>query len=107
MEPPARDEWGPVLWRLIHLQAISYPDSPTEDDKQAARPYFAALSKFLPCPECMGHFQALLSELPIEPHLVSCKQLTDWTHELHNRVNQRLGKAEITRQEFYKLYANA
>jgi len=106
MEPPARDEWGPLFWRLIHLQAISYADEPSEKEKAAARAYFAALANFLPCPECMEHFQALLKELPVEPHLGSCKQLTDWTHELHNRVNRRLGKAEITRQEFYKLYAN-
>lgn len=106
MEPPSRAEWGPIFWKMIHFQAISYADEPSDEEKEAALGFFKSLSNFLPCPECQGHFKKLLEELPVEPHLNSCKELTDWTHELHNRVNQRLGKPEITRQEFYKIYAD-
>lgn len=104
MEPPSRAEWGPIVWKLIHLQAMSYADVPTDEDKLRAKNYFHALAKFLPCPECMEHFDLVLKALPIDEHLDSPKQLIDWTHAIHNRVNLQLGKSEITKQEFYRLF---
>jgi len=106
MEPPTREEWGPLVWRMVHLQAIAYADAPTAQDKQRAKAYYEAQFQFLPCPECIEHFVAVLQALPIDAHLDSPKQLIDWTHAIHNRVNERLGKPEISKQEFYKLYAN-
>lgn len=106
MEIPQRSQWGPVVWNLIHWFAVTYPEEPEEEDKQRAKVFFESLPQWLWCEECRGHFKDLLKEYDIAKLAESRKDLIDLTHELHNKVNQRLKKPEISKQEFYKLYAS-
>lgn len=104
MEIPQRSQWGPVVWNVIHWFAVTYPEEPEEEDKQRAIAFFDSLSQWLWCEECRGHFKDLLKEYDIAKLAESRKALIDLTHELHNKVNERLKKPTISKQEFYKLY---
>lgn len=92
MEPP---EWGPVFWSTLHTITFYYPDSPTEEEMTAAKNLFNSLVYLLPCDECCEHFAGMLEEFPIEPALVGRQELSLWLYDLHNVVNERLGKKNI------------
>lgn len=89
MEP---EEWGPTFWPVLHTVSFYYPDSPSEEEMEAARDFFFSLSYLLPCDECCAHYSTLLDTNPIEPALVGRQELSRWVYNIHSLVNQRLGK---------------
>ncbi len=100
--PP--EVWGPVFWCTLHVISLAYPDEPTYAEKRAAKDFFNALAHLLPCPVCRDHFREMLQGMPIENWLDNRKSLIEWVWTAHNRVNNRLGKREITLEEFYAAY---
>jgi hypothetical protein len=100
--PP--EVWGPIFWATFHLTSMSYPDAPTYAEKRAAKEFFNSMAHLLPCPVCREHFKEILSAMPVETWLDDRRSLTEWVWMLHNRVNVRLGKAEITQAEFVERY---
>jgi hypothetical protein len=83
---------------------MAYPDAPTYAEKRAAKEFFNSMVHLLPCPVCREHFKEILSAMPVESWLDDRRSLTEWVWMLHNRVNARLGKAEITQAEFMERY---
>ena len=100
--PP--DVWGPMFWATFHIDSLGYSDEPTYSEKRAAKEFFNAVPFVLPCAVCRDHFTEVLKGLPVETWLDNRKSLTEWVWMVHNRVNARLGKSEITQAEFYKRY---
>ena len=101
--PPA--VWGPFFWHTIHITALGYPNDPSYAHKRAAKEFFESLVHLIPCPTCREHYTIHLQKMPITPHLDRRDDLFRWTVELHNVVNQSLGKPRYTEQEslmFYK-----
>lgn len=97
--------WGPLLWKAMHIITFNYPEQPTYDDKQQMRQFFWYLALVLPCSACRQHFQQVLKDTnPIENHLESRNDLTRWLVNVHNQVNQRLGKAILSYEQAVQLY---
>lgn len=83
---------GPGLWRELHLKALG-----TTDHNE----FNAWLDEFkikLACGECRQHFGNLRREVPLT------RDLFEWTVEVHNRVNQKLGKPILTLAEAEGVY---
>jgi hypothetical protein len=101
-----RAHWGPEIWRLIHLLAMTY------NDVSAAREYAAfyrALAGALPCPECQEHYAAAIrsgGSHALSPAVLADRfSLFAWTVDLHNAVNARLGKdASKGPEHWYRVY---
>jgi hypothetical protein len=100
--PP--EVWGPMFWATFHITSLAYPDEPTYSEKRAAKEFFNALPFLLPCPVCRDHFKEVLKGIPVETWLDNRASLTEWVWMVHNRVNARLGKPEITQSEFFERY---
>jgi hypothetical protein len=100
--PP--EVWGPIFWCTLHVISMAYPDQPTYAEKRAAKELFNALPHILPCPVCREHFREVLIGMPVETWLDNRESLVEWVWAVHNRVNVRLGKPEISRQEFERRY---
>ena len=100
--PP--EVWGPIFWSTMHLVSLAYPDQPTYAEKRAAKEFYNALAYILPCPVCRSHFSEILKGLPVETWLDNRESLVEWVWTVHNRVNQRLGKPETSREEFHRRY---
>jgi hypothetical protein len=100
--PP--EVWGPIFWATFHLTSMAYPDKPTYTEKRAAKEFFNSMAHLLPCPVCREHFKEILTAMPVDSWLDDRRSLTEWVWMLHNRVNARLGKAEITQAEFMERY---
>ena len=97
--------WGPMFWCCFHLVSLGYPESPTFAEKRAAKEFFASMVFLLPCPACRGHFREVLQVLPVDTWLDNRRSLTEWVWKLHNSVNARLGKPEISQAAFIARYS--
>lgn len=100
--PP--EVWGPVFWSTLHIVSLSYADEPTYAEKRAAKEFYSALPYVLPCPVCREHFREVLQALPVENWLDNRNSLVEWVWMAHNRVNERLGKPQVTKDAFFKAY---
>lgn len=92
--------WGPPVWTALHLIALGYPSDPDGPTRDAYRAFFASVGPVLPCAMCGDHYADNLVALPIDSALASGgRALFDWTVALHNRVNVKTGKRELTPDE--------
>jgi hypothetical protein len=103
---PKSSEWGPLFWYVIHTTALNYPSNPTDFHKTAYKNFFESFANVLPCKKCREHYQTHISRYPISPFLDSNELLNKWIIDLHNMVNQSLGKRQYTYQEVYQIYSN-
>jgi hypothetical protein len=96
--------WGPFFWHTIHLAALGYPISPTYTEKKAAKDFYESLTSMLPCPACRLHYTQMLQENPITPFLDTRRDLFQWTVKIHNLVNKRLEKPEVSESDSIAYY---
>jgi hypothetical protein len=96
--------WGPFFWHTIHIVALGYPKNPTYTDKKCAKEFYESLAFLLPCSICREHYKEHLQTKPISTFLDSRTDLIKWTIQIHNKVNQMLGKPEWTLEEVLSYY---
>jgi hypothetical protein len=89
--------WGRQGWHFIHIVALSYPDIPTEKEKEGYLKFLYSLQDVLPCSSCAEHWRMKLEAFP--PKMGSRTELFNWTVDMHNLVNKQNGKKEISYQE--------
>ncbi len=86
--------WGKEAWHFIHYVALSYPEKPTEKDKQEYMKFLLSLQQILPCPICADNFRKKMEKHP--PKLESKQAFFEWTVDVHNSVNESNGKAKLS-----------
>src|SRR4029077_8298987 len=90
MEPRAAvppEVSGPLVWHVLHT-AASTPGA----DRDALTVLFHTLTILLSCPKCSEHYQKEWNSTPFTEGVDPAQ----WVNELHNRVNERLGKPTIS-----------
>jgi hypothetical protein len=100
--PP--EVWGPFFWHTMHIVALGYPQDPSYSHKKATKEFFESLQQLIPCPICKQHYTSHMAKMPIGPSLDSRKDLFRWTIDLHNEVNEMLGKRKYTETEVIEYY---
>jgi hypothetical protein len=76
--------WGPAGWEFLKTIALTYPPTPTIEDKETYQRFFTRVGQVLPCQVCRNHYN---DNLPLNPiRLDSTKELAWWINEMHNRV---------------------
>ena len=96
--------WGPIFWGTMHIVSMAYPDKPMYAEKRAAKEFFNSFVYLLPCVVCRSHFHEIIQTMPVETWLDNQASLMEWVWMLHNQVNKRLGKDEISMDEFHTRY---
>ncbi|KAG8466393.1 hypothetical protein KFE25_002149 [Diacronema lutheri] len=91
--PPDRYRLGRYSWTLLHSIAAYYPDSPTDEQQQAAAQFLRAFPLLYPCKDCAHDLQIAMASTP--PRLGSRAEFSLWMCELHNHVNEQVGKAPV------------
>jgi hypothetical protein len=98
--------WGHYYWLLIHCATVrclprgfgdphtAYKSATTTTLPPVLIPTLRTLLDNLPCRVCVKHAQAYVKNHPIPTN--SAKDLTKYFFDLHNDVNKRLGKVEIS-----------
>lgn len=97
--------WGKYFWGVIHYITIAYPDNPTEEDKQTIQAFIQSLQNILPCEKCRSHFKSKTYPLT-DSALSSRYEFIKWGVTVHNEVNRRTGKKEMTVDDAIALYTN-
>jgi FAD-linked sulfhydryl oxidase len=88
--PPDSQELGRATWTFLHTMSAYYPEKPNEQQQSSMRSFIKALSNFYPCGYCAEHLREHLKEN--EPQVSTRQALSKWFCDLHNEVNERLGK---------------
>ena len=96
--------WGPHYWFFIHTVAMTYPIRPNAVTKKKYYEFIQNLPLFIPVESLSGEFSKLIDKYPVTPYLDNRESLIRWTHFVHNKINQKLEKPQISLSEFYIKY---
>ena len=96
--------WGPHYWFFIHTVAMTYPIRPNAITKKKYYEFIQNLPLFIPVESLSGEFSKLIDKYPVTPYLDNRESLIRWTHFIHNKINQKLEKPQISLSEFYIKY---
>lgn len=96
-------KWGPYAWYKFHKKAIKYPMNPNiVDMENAEKFYYSDFLKYIKCDSCINDYLMIISYYPIR--LDSKYSLFNWTVDVHNIVNNKLGKRIINYSEAYNIW---
>ena len=96
--------WGPHYWFFLHTVAMTYPIRPNAVTKKKYYEFIQNMPLFIPVENMSGEFSKLLDKYPVAPYLDNRESLIRWTHFIHNKINQKLEKPQISLSEFYVKY---
>ncbi len=99
--------WGPHYWFFLHTVAMTYPHHPNAVTKKKYYEFVQNLPLFIPVEEISKEFEKLIDVYPITPYLDNRDSFTRWMHFIHNKINEKLEKPQITLNEFFLEYYNA
>jgi hypothetical protein len=86
---------------------MTYPKTPNDVIKKKYYELIQNLHLFLPNEKISSDFKTLLSEYPITPYLDNRESFVRWVWFIHNKINHKLEKPQITLEQFYKKYNDA
>lgn len=100
--------WGPCFWKSMHTVAATAPGG--SDIPESYFIFFELLGEILPCAKCRSHYGSYLQQNPVRDFVKTAtnhrtKQdihsygniaLQRWVNNVHNDVNKRTNRPEIT-----------
>ena len=96
--------WGPHFWFFLDNIAMVYPTHPNDVVRKKYYELIQNLPLFIPHYEISKQFSELLNMHPVKPYLDNKKSLIRWTHFIHNVINSKLEKPQITLEQYYTTY---
>ena len=96
--------WGPHYWFFLHTIAMSYPIHPNAVTKKKYYDFVQNIPLFIPVESMAGEFSKLLDQYPVQPYLDNKESFIRWMWFIHNKINKKLEKPEISLNEFYIKY---
>ena len=96
--------WGPHYWFVLFSMALTYPDTPNDVVIKKYYDFIQNLPLFLPHHEIGNHFSKLLDKYPVSPYLEKRESFIKWVHFLHNQINLRLNRDEVSLQDAINAY---
>lgn len=88
--------FGPIYWKCFHNLAYNYPDNPDEETQKSCKMFLTSLIHLLPCTKCRNHYDEYFKSQNINRVCSSRDELFKYFHRLHNIVNKRNGKPEMS-----------
>ena len=96
--------WGPHYWFFLHTLAMTYPHHPNSVTKKKYYEFIQNLPLFLPVEQISGEFSKLIDKYPITPYLDNRNSFVRWMHFIHNKINQKLEKPQVSLNDFFVKY---
>lgn len=85
--------WGPPMWHILHTLSFNYPVKPTKEQKKYYFDFYNNLQNILPCKYCRENIVKNMQKLPLNSKILKNREtLSKWVYELHEIVNNMLGK---------------
>lgn len=92
------------IWNIIHSISFNYFDNPDENIMKQTHDFFNVEMIKITCQHCRRHYKKYLDKSDLENICKTKSSLIKWTIDLHNDVNKRKQKPELSYSEVYKLY---
>lgn len=92
--PPDVEQLGRHTWTFLHTTAAYYPDQPSDQHKKNASALFNSLPSLYPCSFCADELGKEIQRVG-PPDVSSRSALSNWLCNIHNEVNERLGKKQF------------
>jgi Erv1 / Alr family len=114
-EYPETDNWGPVLWAILHTLAEhsgkNILGTSRDDEKRQWTNIIHGLPKIIPCPKCREHAEAWIVKTPVTAiKLLSADELHEWLvnyfYNFHESVNARNGKPSFDKALLSQTYGS-
>lgn len=96
--------WGPHYWFFLHTIAMSYPIYPNAVTKKKYYEFIQNIPLFIPIDKIASDFSKLLDQYPVQPYLDNRESLIRWFWFIHNKINKKLEKPQISLNDFYVKY---
>jgi len=96
--------WGPHYWFFLHTISMSYPIHPNAVTKKKYYDFVQNIPLFIPVESIAGEFSKLLDQYPVQPYLDNKESFIRWMWFIHNKINKKLEKPEISLNDFYIKY---
>lgn len=96
--------WGPHYWFFLHTIAMSYPVYPNAVTKKKYYDFVQNIPLFIPVESMAGEFSKLLDQYPVQPYLDNKESFIRWMWFIHNKINKKLEKPQISLNDFYVKY---
>tara|TARA_B110000285_G_C15139583_1_gene629809 strand:- start:91 stop:525 length:435 start_codon:yes stop_codon:yes gene_type:complete len=96
--------WGPYYWFVLITIAMTYPIHPNDVIKKKYFEFLHNLPIFIPDTKISNQFSEMLDIYPVSSYLDNRESLIRWVHFIHNQINKKLNKPEISLQEALKNY---
>jgi hypothetical protein len=94
-----RERLGRATWGYMHTLVESLPIYMSPDDAAEVAATLKSVAQAYPCFECRAHFIEYLAAHPV-PVNKSKRGLIEYVFNLHNAVNQKLGKPSMSKEEY-------
>jgi FAD-linked sulfhydryl oxidase len=88
--PADREELGRSTWTFLHTMAAYYPESPSDKQQNEMEAMMRTFSKYYPCSDCSYYMKEWMKGHP--PMTQNRESFSLWMCNMHNEVNERLGK---------------
>ena len=98
--------WGPHYWFFLHTITMTYPHHPNAVTKKKYYEFIQNLPLFIPVEEISKEFEKLIDVYPITPYLDNRDSFSRWMHFIHNKINEKLEKPQISLNDFFVQYYN-
>ena len=92
-------KFGPYFWGVLHLVCMGHVDP------AVLKVFIELFPSILPCPGCSQHFATVLKENPF-PDSEDGNVLFKWSVHVHNIVNKRIGKPEVSEEEAIAIWTS-
>jgi hypothetical protein len=106
-----QEVWGPAYWFFLMTIALTYPDHANAVTKRKYYDLLHNFPLFMPDQEMGNEFSRMLDKYPVTPYLDYRESFIKWVIFIHNRINVKLGKPEITEEEaldhYFKTYVKS
>ncbi|GAA5984596.1 hypothetical protein JCM11641_006562 [Rhodosporidiobolus odoratus] len=98
--PPDVNRLGRHTWTFLHSTASYFPPLPSTHQKTSMLSLLHSLPTLYPCGDCAGHLGKYMEKNPPEKAVEKGREaLEKWLCEVHNEVNERLGKERFVCEE--------
>jgi hypothetical protein len=98
--------WGPHYWFFLHTVAMTYPHHPNAVTKKKYYEFVQNIPLFIPVEQMSKEFESLTDKYPITPYLDNRDSFVRWMYFIHNKINEKLEKPQITFNDFFVEYYN-
>ena len=83
---------------------MSYPLHPNAVTKKKYYDFVQNIPLFIPVESMAGEFSKLLDQYPVQPYLDNKESFIRWMWFIHNKINKKLEKPQISLNDFYVKY---